>query len=135
MSQMTDQSEEGRKAEQARALDVTRPGGGMIQHSHLRRKQEVVGVTRDDLEVLLSFDGISAAFGALGMFMLSGAVWLIAENSLDEDGFVIDSLMSFCIACVAFGAVFLATAGFFHFKKRGRVKRIFDQTTPISDGQ
>lgn len=130
---MTNDPEELRRvAEQARALDVHRPTGALIVHSHLDRRQEVVGVTRDDLEDILGFDGIAAIFGGLGVFLLSGAAWLIVENALDADGFSMDSLMSFCIACAIFGVACLGAGWFFHSKKRGRIKRIFGQTTPLS---
>lgn len=89
-------------------------------------------MTRDDLEDILSFDGVASFFGALGVFLLSGAAWLIAENTLDADGFAFDSLMSFCIACAFFGAVCLLAGLFFHTKKRGRIERIFGQTKSLS---
>ena len=126
-----DQEASKRKKEQDRALDVHRGVGAMIRHNHLDRQQEVAGVTRDDLEDLLGFDGIAAGFGALGMFLLSGAVWLIVENALDADGFAMNSLMGFCLASVIFGAASLFAGGFFHIKKRGRIKRIFAQTKPL----
>ncbi len=90
-------------------------------------------MTRDDLEDILGFDGVAAFFGGFGLFMLSGAVWLIVENTLDKDGFSLDPLMSFCAAAVIFGVTFLATGAYFHSKKRGRIKRIFDQTKRLSD--
>lgn len=89
-------------------------------------------MTRDDLEDILGFDGISAFFSGIGLFALSGAVWLLVENTLDEDGFAFDPLMAFCLAAVIFGFVFLGAGIFFHSKKRGRIKRIFDQTKPLS---
>lgn len=127
---MTANEEAARAAEKARALDVYRPTGALIVHSHLDRRQEVIGVTRDDLEDVLAFDGMSAVFCGIGVFMLSGSVWLIVENALDVDGFAMDSLMSFCVASAVFGAGFLLAGGFFHARKRGRIRRIFDQTTP-----
>lgn len=121
-----------RKAEQARALDTASPSGAMIKHSHLDRQQEVVGVTRDDLEDILGFDGVAAFFGGFGVFLLSGPIWLIAENTFDADGFSMNALMAFCISCGIFGVVSLGAGGFFHAKKRGRIQRIFNQTKPIS---
>ena len=129
---MTDEEHKKLKAEQGRALDISRPAGAAIVHTHLTRKQEVIGVTRDDLEDVLSFDGMAAGFGTLGMFFVSGSSWLIAENTFDQDGFVIDSLMSFCIAALIFGVAALLAAVFMHKRKRGRIKRIFDQTSNSS---
>jgi len=103
----------------------------MIKHSHLDRQQEVVGVTRDDLDDILGHDGISAFFGALGVFLLSGSVWLIVENTLDTDGFAMNSLMAFCISCFIFGLASLGAGTFFHVKKRGRINRIFEQTKRV----
>lgn len=132
MNQMDDAADDTRKLEQSRALDVNRPSGAMILHSHLDRQQEVVGVTRDDLEDILSFDGVAACFAAFGMFLLSGAVWLIAENTLDNNGFAFDPLMAFCIPSVAFGMACLGAGVFFHLKKRSRITRIFSQTKSLA---
>lgn len=129
---MTSAEDARREKEQQRALDVHRPVGALIVHRHLDRSQEVIGVTRDDLEDVLGFDGIAASFGGLGMFLLSGSIWLIAENALDQDGFQMDSLMSFCVACSIFGGACLLAGLFFHSRKRGRIRRIFDQTKPIA---
>lgn len=130
---MNDSPDElARKAKQARALDLARPSGAMIKHNHLDRQQEVVGVTRDDLEDILGFDGVAASFGGLGMFLLSGSIWLIVENTLDADGFSMNSLMSFCISCGGFGVACLSAGLYFHSKKRGRIQRIFSQTKPVS---
>lgn len=125
---MDDSGEKARKTQQSRALDISRPSGATIHHNHLDRQQEVVGVTRDDLEDILGFDGVAAFFGGLGVFLLSGSVWLIAENWLSSEGFVFNELMSFCMASALFGAVSLLTGLFFHSKKRGRIQRIFNQT-------
>lgn len=125
---MNDPEEAARKAEQSRALDVNRSPGAMIHHSHLDRQQEVVGVTRDDLEDILGFDGVGAFCGGLGIFLLSGSTWLIAENWFDQDGFSMDALMAFCIACAFFGMFSLLLGLYFHTKKRGRIQRIFGQT-------
>jgi len=134
LTKMVDSPEEqARKDKQSRALDVSKRTGAMIQHRHLNRQQEVVGVTKDDLEDILGFDGIAASFGALGMFLLSGAVWLIADKSLGSDGFTLNALMGFCMASVVFGAACLGAGAFFHAKKRGRISRIFDQTKVVSD--
>lgn len=116
----------------ALALDIYKSSGAMIQHTHLDRQQEVVGVTRDDLEDILGFDGVAAFFSGVGIFLLSGSAWLIVENSLDADGFQISALMSFCIACSFFGLICMGAGLFFHSKKRGRIHRIFEQTRPLS---
>jgi len=127
---MTDNEEDARRAEQARALDVYKPTGAMIVHNHLHRHQDVISVTRDDLENILLFDGVSAFLYGFGTFMLSGSTWIIAENSLDVDGFGMTSLMSFCIASFIFGGVLLVIGAYFHFKKRSRISKLFEQTTP-----
>lgn len=89
-------------------------------------------MTRDDLEDILGFDGISALFGSFGVFLLSGASWLIVENWLDADGFKLDALMGFCLSASFFGVLCLLTGIFFHSRKRGRIKKIFDQTKPYA---
>lgn len=126
---MTDHEGEKLRAEQARALDVYRRSGAMIMHQHLDRRQEVIGVTRDDLEDILSFDGMSAIMAAVGLFFLSGGGWLLVEKWLGKEGFALTPLAAFCFASVIFGLGFLTAGLYFHSKKRGRIKRIFDQTT------
>ena len=130
---MANEEDLQRQAHQAQALDIHRSSGAMIVHSHLNRQQEVIGVTRDDLEDILGFDGLAAGFGALGMFLLSGACWTLAENALDADGFAMDALSSFCIASIIFGAACLLAGILLHRRKRGRIRRIFDQTKIVGD--
>jgi hypothetical protein len=98
----------------------------------LNRHHDVVGVTKDDLDNILVFDGMAAGFSAFGLFFLSGPVWLIAENTLDGDGFLMSPLMSFCIACCIFGLISLLAGLFVQSKKRGRINRIFNQTKPLA---
>lgn len=85
-------------------------------------------MTRDDLEDILSFDGVAAVCGGIGIFLLSGAGWLIVESAFGDDGFTLNSLMSFCIAAAGFGALSLVGGLYFNHQKRGRIKRIFNQT-------
>lgn len=124
---MASPDEELRIAEQTRALDVHRASGAMIVNEPVTRRQKVVAVTHDDLDDILSFDGVSAVFGTIGMFLLSGSVWIIAEKALGIEGLHLDSLMTFCFTCAVFGVLFMFASLYFWFKKRGRISRIFDQ--------
>lgn len=125
---MNDPEGEQLEGQRRRAIDTRPTGGSLILHSHLNRQQEVVAVTRDDLEDILGFDGMSAFFGAFGMFLLSGAGWILVERILSPSGFEMTALNAVCAASVVFGLISLATAFFFHSRKRGRINRIFSQT-------
>ncbi|MGJ8529800.1 hypothetical protein [Maritalea sp.] len=127
---MSKHEDEQRKRVQQNALDIHHGSGSLIIHQHLDRQQEVVAVTRDDLEDVLSFDSVGALFGALGTFLLSGAGWLLVEKYFGDGDFIIDGLVGFCLAAAIFGVVSLFAGLLFFFKKRGRIKRIFAQTKP-----
>lgn len=116
---------------QQNALDIYGRHGATIQSTYHQRNQDVIAVNKSDLEDILSFDGISAIFGTIGMFFLSGSVWLIADKGLGEPPFIMTPLLGFCFASVVFGFVFLAAGIYMHSKKRGRITQIFKETTPV----
>lgn len=105
---------------------------GLMHQAHISRKQEIIGVTKDDLDDILGFDGIASLFGGLGVFLFSGASWLIVENWLYADGFKLDALMGFCLSASFFGCLCLLAGLFFHNRKRGRIKKIFNQTKQLA---
>lgn len=128
---MSDNEEELRKKEQERALDVYRPSGAVMIPEYLERRQEVVAVNRDDLEDILGFDGMAASFGAIGMFFLSGATWLLIDHLATAETYT-PGLIGICVVSIAAGGGFLAGGAFAHSKKRGRITRIYNQTKPLS---
>lgn len=130
-TEQLDGDETTRKVAQKNALDVYGRPGATINSTYHERNQDVIAVNKSDLEDILSFDGISAFFGTVGMFFLSGSVWLIVDKGLGTETFVMTPLLGFCFASVIFGVVFLFAGAFMHSKKRGRITQIFNETKPI----
>lgn len=131
---MTENEEEKLSAERARALDVFRPSGAVITSQYLERRQELVAVNRNDLEDILGFDGLAAIFGGLGMFLLSGAGWLLVDKLLEQPEFSVTTAIGICAVISFSGVVFLGAGAWIHTKKRSRIDRIFKETTPIQRG-
>lgn len=128
---MSDNEDELRQKEQERALDVYRPVGAVMIPEYLERRQEVVAVNRDDLEDILGFDGMAAAFGAIGMFFLSGATWLLVDHLATAEAYAA-GLIGVCVVSMIAGCGFLGGGAYAHSKKRGRITRIYNQTKPIT---
>lgn len=127
---MEENESEKLEQERKRALDVYKPSGAVITSQYLERRQEIIGVNRNDLEDILGFDGMAAAFGSLGMFFVSGAGWLLVDKLLDQTVFAITAPIAICgVMCLA-GMAFLLAALYVHSKKRGRINRIFKETVP-----
>lgn len=121
---------EAEKLEQQRkrALDVFKPSGAVITARYLERRQEIVGVNRNDLEDILGFDGMAAVFGGLGMFLLSGAGWLLVDRLTQADAVAFTAPIAVLAVTSFTGLVFLAAGIYVHQKKRGRIDRIFKET-------
>lgn len=128
---MSNNEDELRRKEQERALDVYRPSGAVMIPEYLERRQEVVAVNRDDLDDILGFDGMAAAFGAIGMFFLSGATWLLIDHVATADAYSV-GLVGICIVSIIAGFGFLLGGVYAHSKKRGRITRIYNQTKPLN---
>ncbi len=126
---------EAEKLEQQRkrALDVFRPSGAVITSQYLERRQEIVGVNRTDLEDILGFDGMAAFFGGLGMFLLSGAGWLLVDKLIDQPVFAFTPPVAICAVISFAGLVFLVAGIYVHRKKRGRIDRIFQETRHVPE--
>lgn len=114
-----------------RALDIHRPVGALVTSEYLERKQEFVAVNRTDLEDILGFDGMAAFFSGLGMFCISGAGWLLIDKVMQQETFAITTPIGVCGTIVLAGLAFLGAGLFLHFKKRGRIERIFRETKPL----
>jgi hypothetical protein len=103
--------------------------GATFHHQYLERSQQVVAVNKNDLEDLLEFDTSAISFGGFGMFLLSGAFWLLMEKILEAKELLLTPVNAFCSLAVAIG-VFLVYQGWrMHSRKRLRIERIFNETT------
>ena len=102
--------------------------GARISTTYLERKQTVVGVSKDDLENLLSFDAREMGKFTFGMFLLSGSVWLLVEEIVREQKFEFTTLFWVCALCVAFGVIFVWDGYSERKRKREKIKSIFSQT-------
>ena len=125
-------SDQELKARNNAALDLSRNTGAFIKHSHLERSQEVFPVTKDDLEDIGSFDTLATLFLSLGMFLTSGAGWLLVEKWLEASDFKLTPLTSFCTACLLFGLLSFAIGTILGKRKRKKIRRIFEQSKPIN---
>nr|WP_295889404.1 phage holin family protein [uncultured Devosia sp.] len=126
-----DHQEGARKLEQQRALDIHKPAGALINHSYLERQQEVVAVNRNDLEDIISFDRMESSLAGLGLFLLSGALWLGIDKLADSSKPEVTPVVVFCACSVVFGALLVGIGYFMGRKKRNRISRIFQETKPI----
>jgi cytochrome bd-type quinol oxidase subunit 2 len=108
--------------------------GARIKNKYLDRKQEFVAVNKNDLEDILSFDGMSSFFSSVAMFLLAGATWLLIDKISQMQEFEVTSTVQFLGLCIFCGLVSLVPGVYFHLKKRGRIQRIFDETTEIDRG-
>ena len=106
--------------------------GATFETSYLKRKQEVVPVTRSDLDDLIEFDSSELAFGGFGMFLLSGAVWLAAEKLLEQKQFGMNPLLWLCLLCVVVGIFLVIQAWRMHYRKIKRITRIYSETSVVS---
>ena len=128
---MTDPEENARHREQQRALDVYAPSGAMIRNRYLERSQEVVAVNRYDLETIKDFDGRSSRFSAMGIFLMSGAFWLVMDRISAQEKFELTNTIISCIFSIILGII-LAYVGFvFGKEKRKSIDRIFDETKAV----
>ena len=105
--------------------------GATISTTYLRRKQTVLPVNKNDLEDILDFDGMEIIFCGLGVFLLSGAIWLGIEKVSEQESFEWTVLLVVCAASIITGVIFLSAGGWAHYKKRRRIKRIFEETEEI----
>ena len=109
----------------------TGEAGATMSTTYLRRKQTVLPVNKNDLEDILDFDGMEIIFCGLGVFLLSGAIWLGIEKVSEQESFEWTVLLVVCAASIITGVIFLSAGGWAHYKKRRRIKRIFEETEEI----
>jgi hypothetical protein len=98
------------------------------------RKQEIVGVNRNDLDDIKEFDGMQALFANLGMFLLAGSTWLGLEKVLEQEVFHWTPLLAVCATASAVGIFFFAVGWRMRSKKIARIDRIFSETSPSATG-
>jgi hypothetical protein len=128
---MADASEDRRREAQSKALELYPPTGAVIYNEYLVREQEVVGVNKSDLEDIMTFDGIEALFTGVGLFLLSGAVWLGIDKLLSQSEFQLTPLLSLCGVSSLFGLMSVVTGFLMRKQKRAKISRIFAETKPI----
>lgn len=102
--------------------------GARISTTYVEREQTVVGVSKDDLEHLLSFDTREIGKFTFGMFLLSGSVWLLVEEIVRVQEFEFTTLVWVCLLCIFFGLIFVGDGFSERMRKRRIIKNIFSQT-------
>jgi len=125
-------SEEGLEAARSRALDLYRPTGALMTAQYLERKQEVVAVNKSDLEDIMTFDGLQTGLSSLGLFLLSGALWLGLDKALTMDVLSLTPILAICVCSIVGGGVLLTVGVVMGRKKRDKISRIFNETKPLS---
>lgn len=102
--------------------------GAKIAQTYLTRRQRVVAVNESDLRELLTIDTLQQSLTVIGIFMLSGSLWLGIEKILEQEVFEFTALIALCSAASIFGAI-LVVVGVVLFKmRRQRVRKIFSET-------
>jgi len=86
-------------------------------------------VNRNELEDILSYDRYEALLTGVGLFLLSGALWLGIDKLSAKWEFNV--VVAICGCCVVFGLVLLALGARERSRKRGKIQRIFDETRII----
>ena len=102
--------------------------GALIYTNYVGREQTVVGVSKDDLEHLLSFDAREMGKFTFGMFLLSGSAWLLIEEIVRQPELEFTTLVWVCVLCVVFGLIFIGDGYLERMRKRRTIKNIFSQT-------
>ncbi len=105
--------------------------GARINQTYLVRTQRSVAVNEADLEELLTFDVLQQALMALGIFMLSGAVWLGIEKVLEQDVFQFTPLIALCATASVFGTALLVVGLVLFKMRRRKVRKIFTETEEV----
>ena len=102
----------------------------MIATQYHSRTSKVVPVNESDLRDLLSFDGVELGLMTFGQFFLSGGLWLFLDKYNDPK-FAWTGVTGFCAAAFAFGFIMVVAAIGVRCIKRDKIKRIFNETTPV----
>lgn len=131
-------------AEQNKTSEAPRPAvqatqqGALMHNTYLQRRQEFVSVNKTDLEDIRDFDWSERKFSGMGLFFLSGGLWLGAEKTLESyelsGGFEMSSTLWLCVICVAVGGFLVLQGITMASKKTDRIQRIFDETEEIEPG-
>lgn len=119
-------------AKPTQSLPAGNQTGATVDVRYFNRRQDYVSVNRNDLEDLRDFDSSAVSFGAIGMFLLSGAVWLLLEKLLTEGASANRALVSICSLSILVGAFLIWQGGKMHKKKTNRINRIFEETEPFN---
>lgn len=105
--------------------------GASIQQVYLVRKQRTVAVNETDLEELLSFEILQQGLMGVGLFLVSGALWLGIEKLLEQDSLVLTPLLSLCIASTVAGITLFIAGACIFIMRRKKVRKIFSEVTEL----
>jgi hypothetical protein len=106
--------------------------GARIKHNYLERQQEIIAVNRSDLEDILTFDGMETTLSSIGLFLLSGALWLGIDKALGMETFTITPILAVCTCSIIGGTILLVVGLMMGRKKRDKIARIFKETRSIA---
>jgi len=104
--------------------------GSAFNMRYLNRAEDVVPVMRRDLREIGEFGVLEEGAGAVGMFFVSGAFWLLATiviEHYDNMKTIHWAGIAFCVVCMVFGGVLLWVARR-HFRLRDdRIRDLFNE--------
>ena len=110
---------------QANALQPRVATGASIKHRYRNRTQEVFAVTRSDLEDIRA-EGLSSALPfTVGMFMLSGSVWVAVDKYLSRpEGADLPSAFWVMLLAASFGATLICISIPFKIARKNKIDKI-----------
>jgi hypothetical protein len=121
----------GGSAEQSTRSAGSVPVGAHIKQTYLVRHQEVIAVNRRDLKDILDTDLLASGLSGVGLFFLSGALWLGVDRMIDQTEFTLTPAIYAFLVISLSGLALLIAGGILALKKRGKISDIFDETEEL----
>ena len=113
---------------------IVQPGqspydGARIENKYLDRQKEIIAVDKNDLNAIMDLDGFERSLIGLGLFLLSGALWLGIDKATIKP-FTLTPILAICGCSVITGAILLIVGWKMGSLKRGKIQQIYKETTP-----
>lgn len=106
----------------------TRISGAQVKHNYLVRTQSLVAVSATDLSELLTFDALQQGLMGVGLFFLSGGIWLGIEKLSEQETFALTPVISFCLFASITGLILTVVGFVLWLMRRSKIKNIFSET-------
>lgn len=108
--------------------------GAFIETSYMVRQQRAIPVFENDLKDIKEFDGLQQGLFGVGVFFISGAMWLGVEDLTQQEGpLKLTATLLTCGVSIIAGAIF-CIAGYVMWRMKSRkIETIFQQIKPSQD--